>query len=283
MFQALLSIPAGDALAHGLPPVSLSLDATGSGLWGSTFPAPRTFVSLSGPPGGPLFFAVSSAPPGASDQVRAVMAASAWGRDPIVQPGGPVEVNGISRASFLFFAGQQNAATVGCVVEVPVGEAMLSLVFGHGGAPGSVPDGASVARHPSLHKVLSSFSAVWRPDAPPAPRGTPGAGGAARPGGGASTLALLAELRELMVRTGSWAEQMPSAQDYQRSGDYERQLWSLQSALQSLEGPLRALRGPRRAALAGGVASVLGVARDGLRRDPRGRELVGLLDAHLGA
>ncbi len=189
----ILSIPASEALAHGLPPVALRLDATGCGLWGTTFPAPRTFVSLSGPPGGPLFFEVASAPPGASARVRATMAASTWGRDPILEPGGTVEVNGVPRASFLFFSGRQNAATVGCVVEVPVGEATLCVVFGHGGAPGSLSDGAAVARHPSLRGLLASFSAAWRPDAAPAPRGAPDSGPAgALPGSsraGAATLA----------------------------------------------------------------------------------------------
>jgi hypothetical protein len=146
--------------AQGLPPVALRLEV--SGLIASIVPTPSTYLSLSGPPGGPLFLVVKPLGRGPADMGALENAVRREeSREVAFGPRGTVRVGGTPRDAVLYFAGEKSAATAGCAVALPVGEENLLVLFGTQGTARSVTSCEQVASHPSLKRSLESFQADW--------------------------------------------------------------------------------------------------------------------------
>ena len=311
MIPPILTIAASDALAHDLPPVTLTLDVSRSRMMVTALPGPGTYVTMSGPPGGPLYFHVvlATGPDGIEERVQ--NEALKTYKDAVLGPKGVLEIGGVRRDAVLFFGGRQNASSVGCGALVPVGEASLLVVFGHGIHDRStVSDCATVARHPSFEHLLATFKAEWHPDAvksaprkvevqkpeeraaaaAPEPTATepvveePAPPAEAPGAAGARVLGLVNRVKETMRRTGVWSNEMPTAESYAAWGDYERQMWSLQSTLDAIVPSLAAMQGTEGAdGMGEGVSGLLASVRDQVRHDPKATELVVILDQGLGA
>jgi hypothetical protein len=152
-------IEAPEGVAHGLPPVRIRLDLEGLPFLPWSFPDARTYFSLSGPPGGPLFFSAHPLPPDVRDAaaLAALVSRTSGGRASFqLGAGETIEYRRSSCLAQLFFSGSEHAATASCALAVPA--AGLLFVFGHGGNPGNVPDCRSIAASPPLAAVLERLA-----------------------------------------------------------------------------------------------------------------------------
>ncbi|HEV8269507.1 MAG TPA: hypothetical protein VGR00_14785 [Thermoanaerobaculia bacterium] len=152
-----VALTAAAALAHGLSPVSIAVDTRESGMMVSEFPSKGCFLSLQGPPGGPLFFAVRDVTGSRRSLAEHVRAGET--RDVVLGAEETLDVAGEKRTALLYFTGEQSAATVGCAVVVPAGEARILLDFGGGGARGSVKSCGELVRRRPFSRLIGSFRA----------------------------------------------------------------------------------------------------------------------------
>jgi len=123
---------AEDAKAAGLPPVAFSFDTTDSGMSGSGS-SDGDYVTLSGPPGGPLMLRIAPATVGA-DPAALVRRGSAS------VTAEEVELLGAKRRAVAWITGEGLARTSWCgIVVAPTGAAegaaalLVELGVGHGG------------------------------------------------------------------------------------------------------------------------------------------------------
>ena len=157
--SASISLTAADAVSHDLPPISIRADASEAGMMISPFPGGAAFLAMQGPPGGPLFFVVKTVDGSLrslKDLVHAVEK-----REVAFGPLGTVRIGGTGANAQVYFAGREAAATVGCVVRVPVGSVEILLHFGALGKPGSVKDCRTLAELRPFRRLLDSFRAEW--------------------------------------------------------------------------------------------------------------------------
>jgi hypothetical protein len=154
-----VALTAAAAVAHGLSPVSIAVDTRESGMMVTEFPSKGFYLSLQGPPGGPLFFAVRDVTGSLRSLPEHVRAGES--RDVVFGAEEVVDVAGQKRTAVLYFTGEKSAATVGCAVVVPVGDARLLLDFGAGGPRGSAKSCADVMSRRPFSRLLGSFRAEW--------------------------------------------------------------------------------------------------------------------------
>ena len=154
--MAQISITPDEAAAAGLAKLGFSLDTTGTGMSGSKFGA-GAYLTLSGPPGGPLTLRISAATIGAefSDVVGgdAVLDAT------LVEE--QVELLGETRRAAAWITGSSMARTSWCAVIVgPSGAAqadpalLLELGIGH---QGDEVVCATALEAPQLRPVIDSL------------------------------------------------------------------------------------------------------------------------------
>lgn len=126
---------------HGLPPVELSVDPTGTVLRPYSFPEKGVYLRMSGPPGGPLLMEVL-ARPGTLDQALDA-------RFPAIEENRPctVRLAGEERPARTFLTGQSHARTKWCAVELP----SLAVLFG------ASPGEKDVLAHAHLAPLAASL------------------------------------------------------------------------------------------------------------------------------
>ena len=128
--------------AHELPPIDLSLDATGTAMMPFEFPGKGVYLRMSGPPGGPLMFEVISRPE-TLDQALATRFEGAH-----LEEAHPCKavLAGKERVGKTFLLGQSLARTRWTALEMPG----LAVLFGT--SPGSDP-----LKHPHLAPLAASL------------------------------------------------------------------------------------------------------------------------------
>ncbi|GMU55545.1 MAG: hypothetical protein AMXMBFR33_46910 [Candidatus Xenobia bacterium] len=129
---------------HGLAPVELSVDPTGTVLRPYLFPEKGVYLRMSGPPGGPLLMEVL-ARPGTLDQALAARFSALEERQPAT-----VLLAGAERSALTFLTGQSHARTRWCAVELP----SLAVLFG------ASPAEKDVLTHTHLAPLAASLKVV---------------------------------------------------------------------------------------------------------------------------
>ncbi len=159
-----VTLEPASAAARGLPPLRIRACYDRLPFLVQTFPDARTYVSFSGPPGGPLFLSVHPLPPEVRDNpsLEAFVTKQCSAEKGFVKGGsGTLEFRGQACPAQLHFAGAQNAAMAVCSVAIPGGTGGALLVFGHGALPGSVKEVQEVAGHVPLARLLKRL--WWEP------------------------------------------------------------------------------------------------------------------------
>lgn len=156
-----VTLEPASAAARGLPPLRIRACYDRLPFLVQTFPDARTYVSFSGPPGGPLFLSVHPLPPEVRDiaSLEAFVTKQCGEEKGFLKGGsGTVEFRGQHCPAQLHFSGTQNAATAVCSLAIPGGTGGVLLVFGHGALPGSVKDVQGVAGYGPLGRLLKRLS-----------------------------------------------------------------------------------------------------------------------------
>ena len=307
--SATLVVTSSACAKRGLPPVGFSFDFGGTGLFGGKFPGGRTYAGFSGPPGGPLFVRVKpTAGVSHADLERVVWEECAGSQDPPAfgEPG-ELEVAGENRPAVLFYTGQRHplTAVAGCAIGIETeGRAHLVVIVGAGGNPEFHTDCLAVAMHPSLARVLETFSlgefedeaedeVVQAPGVPPdsaladeasaepadvsepeptSPEPPPGLSAAA-------AMALVQDIQQAMRRNGLWRDQPPGMTDYTAMGPAQQMAWSLQASLPSVESSLRGITGTESEASAvEGILQMLASWPPILQPYPEAAEVVAVIE-----
>lgn len=170
MTQGTVSVSAQEAVAHGLPPVSVRVDATHCGM--RLVPeSPGCYVHLQGPPGAPLSFVVRPGDRRGDDAVpleEQVRRRESSSTDLEIGSAGTVKVRGVERPALLYFAGHSSASRACCVTRLEIGPVDLVLELTVSSVFRNVPGCAAVAATPAFRRLLESFEAAWEPPPPPA-------------------------------------------------------------------------------------------------------------------
>jgi hypothetical protein len=159
-----VTLEPASAVARGLPPLRIRACYDRLPFVVQTFPDARTYVSFSGPPGGPLFLSVHPLPPEVRDNrsLEAFVTKQCGEEKGFLMGGsGTLEFRGQDCPAQLHFSGTQNAATAVCSLAIPGGAGGVLLVFGHGALPGSVKDVQGVAANAPLVRLLRRLT--WEP------------------------------------------------------------------------------------------------------------------------
>jgi hypothetical protein len=134
-----------DSQAHGLPPLGLDLDLSGTAMLYHLFLGGGSYLTMSGPPGGPVGFSLVAFSGSLLEYVTEHFTGVASFQ--MGQPG-TVRLSGQDYPSLGFQMGTQLAHTQNCAVHV--GPAVA--VFSCGGST-TVGDGTEVFRHPDLARI----------------------------------------------------------------------------------------------------------------------------------
>jgi len=160
----MITIPAADAAAHGLPAIGMQLDAENQ-LIVSPFPDGDMYLIASGPPGGRLLFQVWKTDEAGRDAAavrRAVekrftvpsLAPTTWG------PDGTLQLAGAQRPAVAYLSDKGFMQTGWCATLVAHAAGTLLVVFASG-APGATSISCEkVVSHPSLAPVVRSFQII---------------------------------------------------------------------------------------------------------------------------
>jgi hypothetical protein len=276
--ERIITIEPGDAEERGMPAVRISIDITNLPLMPFAFPDSVTYLSLSGPPGGPLYFIVKAllGPVANLDALQNSLCelyAASKRPAPKFGPRATVAIQDKTFPALLYFTGESMAASASCalVIQPPPERSSspgLLVIFGHGGNPENVTSCGQLAEHSALGGVLKTLkwdlaidpsdrksSTPPKPKAPP-PEPVKQAEEAVeietqaeespvvqRPAPTAATPAALlqftAEICEQLTTLGYWSNEMPTQESYSSWSPMKIQMWSLQSTLQSMEQQLQ--------------------------------------------
>jgi hypothetical protein len=131
-----IKIAAADSARHGLPAAAIELDTSEIGFIGSAFPADGVYLSLSGPPGGPLGLALEAYKGIKDAKGLEAFAAKRYAGDTYVRKGpGTVELAGGRRIAFTCGTGRSLARSTQFLALVPEREGadagvLVSFYFG---------------------------------------------------------------------------------------------------------------------------------------------------------
>ncbi|MCE9583396.1 MAG: hypothetical protein K8T20_12995 [Planctomycetes bacterium] len=159
-----VTLAPASAVARGLPPLRIRVCYDRLPFLPQTFPDARTYLSFSGPPGGPLFLSIHPLPQGVRDNasLEAFVTKQCGAEKEFLMGGsGTLDFRGQACPAQVHFSGTQNAAMAVCSVAIPGGTGGVLLVFGHGASPGSVKDVQSVAEYAPIARLLKRLS--WEP------------------------------------------------------------------------------------------------------------------------
>jgi hypothetical protein len=158
----IIEIRPEDSLAHSLPAIGFRVDTGRTGLGGRPFASLGLYLTLSGPPGGPLSFCVSPALERESDAV-------AVEREVFRQLGdnfrkartaaqGHVFIAGASRPAITYTAGEGffSEATCATLVGTPAGSLLVAVSIGWSGK--EAPRCVDVAEDRRLRELIQSFT-----------------------------------------------------------------------------------------------------------------------------
>lgn len=161
-----IHITAEQGLAGKLPPIGFSLRGVWSGFTRSVTPRAGTYLSLGGPPGGPLMFVVKAyrnADPIAPtiEQLFTAWAGTRSGSQPLVA-GKPTSVHlaGADRPAQAFRIGTSQATTNWCVSLVPSRtdpRTGLWVMIGVGSRESAEPDCRLSTKHERLRPLVQSL------------------------------------------------------------------------------------------------------------------------------
>ena len=148
-------ITASDAEAAGFPPLGFSLDTTDTGLSGSRFGA--DYLTLSGPPGGPLILRFAPASTGA--ELPSLLTDMAGGASLVAES---IELLGETRPAAAWITGESLARTSWCatVLSPPnsePGAPALLLIAGVGHQTEATTCATALA-NPTIAAALASFA-----------------------------------------------------------------------------------------------------------------------------
>lgn len=156
-----VTLEPASAVARGLPPLRIRVCYDRLPFLVQTFPDARTYVSFSGPPGGPLFLSVHPLPPEVRDNPSLeAFVTMQFGAEKNFLMGGSdtLDFRGQDRPAQLHFSGTQNAAKAVCSLAIPGGTGGVLLVLGHGALPGTVKDVQAVAGFGPIARLLKRLS-----------------------------------------------------------------------------------------------------------------------------
>ena len=157
-----VKVSSADAARHHLSAMGFEFVLAAGVDWSSSlFPDPGTYVSASGPPGGPLFIGVQSFNRGTGQPATLAQTVSAQSLPSLVLgTAAKVQMAGVSRQAQSYTFGKGNFRTHGCAVLIPRApstEDGLVVTFWVGLHNDSGPDCQAVLRSRDLAPTAESF------------------------------------------------------------------------------------------------------------------------------
>lgn len=156
-----VTLEPASAAARGLPPLRIRACYDRLPFLVQTFPDPQTYLTFSGPPGGPLFLSIHPLPPDVRDaESLAAFVRRRFGAEKefLMGGSGALDFQGQSCPAELHFSGTQNAAVATCSFAVRVGGGGAIVSFGHGAPPGSVNSVETAAAHAPIARLLKRLT-----------------------------------------------------------------------------------------------------------------------------
>jgi hypothetical protein len=159
----MVQVSADESKEHGLPPIGMRVDATGTNLSLLKFPEPDKYLIASGPPGGPLLAIVWTTEEHESDAAaveRAVrkLFSNEWQKPLEIGAAGTVTLAGASRPALAFTTGQSLRYTGWCGTLVTAKAGSILVTFGITPNAGAKPACAEVLAEPNLAAFARTFS-----------------------------------------------------------------------------------------------------------------------------
>ena len=154
-----------EAKKHALPPIGFRVDTAGTAMLASKFPDDGLYLTMSGPPGGPLLVQVYGYAGTAHDvatleaQIRANYD-KPWFQPFTLDQTTKLSLGGADRLARTFLTGKGHTRTRWCAALVPAPKGAaegLVVVFGDAAGAETGADCAAIAAHAHLAPVLRSF------------------------------------------------------------------------------------------------------------------------------
>jgi hypothetical protein len=155
----IVHVSSDDTKSHGLPPVSITVDARSAAMSVRLFPAKDVYLQMSGPPGAPLVVMIwdcTGLPTDPEAVVRAKYVPT-WSKAIEIGSTDRGTVFGADRSGVTFATGSGHGriAWFGFVLEYPVGNVLVTL--GVGGRDPERVTAADVLSNSSIKTVLATL------------------------------------------------------------------------------------------------------------------------------
>lgn len=165
--NTVVRIKARQAKQKGLPAIGFSVDPAGTAMSASPFPEDGVYLTLSGPPGGPLLFQVFAYRSNGHDAAALDAQIKARFNQPHQQPlqldeQGTLKLSGSDRAIRTFITGSMpmiRTRWCAALIPAPSGHAEgLFVVFGDAAPAVKTAECAAIVAHPHLAPLVRSFA-----------------------------------------------------------------------------------------------------------------------------